>query len=139
MNSKQSELCKVLEEEGRVDLVLEIKKEFTNCEGCSKCCNYVIFELACDLNYSYLLYLLYHNIHLFVDKESKEIDALVENSCSKLKNNKCSIYENKPDICNSYANLICLEKKREDSILVIKTVEELESNKELILSIIEDS
>ena len=134
MNNKQLELITVLEKEGRTDLAKEIQKEFTDCKGCDKCCKYVLFEVAFQNNYSYLEYLLYHNITLFVDKELKTIDALIETVCNKLKDGKCSIYETKPQICNEYSNIVCLEKKPSDMILIIKTIEELEHNKELIMS-----
>lgn len=63
---------------------------------CSKCCEDIIIPLGYKIPEDMKRWIELHGI----ETESKAIKLKV--SCLKLKDGKCSIYEDRPDICREY-------------------------------------
>lgn len=79
-----------------------IKKE---CENCNMCCKHVIFELQKPANkedYDEIIWFLSHKgIKVYIDEEGGW-NAEARNECKYLKDGKCSIYNERPQICRDY-------------------------------------
>lgn len=69
----------------------------TNCDNCSKCCETVMFEL---FGKDHETWAKYHGLKIvkFMDKKYVQFDI----KCQKLVNGRCSIYENRPEMCRRY-------------------------------------
>lgn len=132
--NRGEELKEVLRNAGREDLVKEVEGLVTNCNTCdAKCCRYVMLPMIPDKEKSYFEYLIYHGFQIIIDTEDNEIDVLIEVDCDKIgPNNKCNVYNNRPNICKDHANLICFEQNNDVDYIVIKTVEDLNNSWNII-------
>lgn len=82
---------------------MSIKDELQlNCGGkCTGACCKVAFLPLEDLDRARWVAL--HGIRVFRIRETGQYRALIEKKCSALTGkNKCSIYENRPDLCRRY-------------------------------------
>lgn len=137
----QNRVIEVLNQSGKKELAEKIKEMFTECSSCNaKCCKYIIFEIL-DLEYTYLQYLIYHGVSLFLDTANKTIDSIIMSTCSKLDDQgNCTVYDTRPDICKDHAEIVCFEaKKNLEGVTIISTEEEMEKHKNEILEIIRSS
>ena len=64
------------------------------CNNCGECCQYVMIRI--DTEKTNIEWLKLHGIEVDVDM------AKINLPCSALKNNKCTIYESRPDICRNF-------------------------------------
>lgn len=60
-----------------------------NCSGCGQCCKNLFLTKEVSEQFS-------ESVQKLIDEFPYEIHNGV---CEKLKNNKCSVYEDRPDIC----------------------------------------
>lgn len=67
-----------------------------NCDNCSKCCEDIILPLAFKPDEDIKRWIEFHGIEV----QNKMIR--IKNGCEKLKDNKCSIYEQRPNNCRNY-------------------------------------
>ncbi len=76
-----------------------MKKE--KCKKCGKCCRYMAFWLSKKPSKDIIRWV---NLHkgAKVIKEGKYWTYRFYLKCSKLKNNRCSIYKQRPDLCKEY-------------------------------------
>jgi Fe-S-cluster containining protein len=65
---------------------------------CGKCCNEV--TLIIDRNRTDIEWLELHNLK--VKEDGNDIRVTIKLSCSKQIDNKCSIYESRPEICKNF-------------------------------------
>ena len=81
-----------------------MKKE---CKKCGKCCRFMAIWFYKKPNKEYIRWA---NLHKKVEiiKENNGWQLRFESKCSKLKNNRCSIYKNRPKLCKEYK---CWEKE----------------------------
>jgi len=82
----------------------EMKKE---CKKCGKCCKYILLWLPHDATKDYIRWIGYHKgmrIVTFRSGINKGFKAIrIDSRCEKLtKDNKCSIYKNRPTECRNY-------------------------------------
>jgi Fe-S-cluster containining protein len=70
-----------------------------DCSKCSKCCEAIYLPYPEDSE-DIKRWIKYHDIE-FV-KNSKGTFIKIHNKCSKLKDGKCSIYEDRPEICKIF-------------------------------------
>jgi uncharacterized protein len=84
-----------------------MKQEIKTCEGCdAKCCRYVAIEIdkpeTREDFENIKWYVCHKNVNVFVDEEDGwYVEFLTP--CEFLgENNKCTIYEKRPQICRNY-------------------------------------
>lgn len=77
------------------------------CQMCRDCCNEV--TLIVDKNRTDIPWLLLHGFDITDDGKDIRVKFKVE--CSKQINNKCSIYESRPEICK---NFVCVNNIMDD-------------------------
>ncbi len=84
-------------------------------QSCSKCnalcCQYFCFEIDSPDDYDdyedIRWYLCHHDVSVHVDEDG-DWYIQIANRCNKLdKNNRCSIYEDRPLICRNYSGENC--------------------------------
>lgn len=71
-----------------------------NCKKCGGCCKTLILPLGITVDDDSQKWLEYHGIKVIRGNPISyiEIDAV----CSNLKDNQCSIYEQRPQVCRDY-------------------------------------
>jgi len=67
-----------------------------DCKDCSKCCEDIWLPLAVTPNEDIKRWIELHDI------EVKGNKARIKNKCSKLKDGRCSIYEDRPNNCREF-------------------------------------
>ena len=70
------------------------------CEQCGKCCEDLFLPLAITVDDDVKKWLEYHGIKTEFKNPLTYIRIPLK--CSKLKDGKCSIYENRPQVCRDY-------------------------------------
>ena len=80
-------------------------KDVKQCGHCNLCCKHIVIELDTPENkedYHEILWFLCHkNIKVYIGDEG-DWNAEINNECKYLKDSRCSIYEERPDICRGY-------------------------------------
>lgn len=72
-----------------------------DCENCSKCCESISLPLIWQgVDKNTRRWIKYHN--LSIKKINNELHIDIPIKCSKLIDNRCSIYEKRPDVCKEY-------------------------------------
>lgn len=71
------------------------------CKVCGGCCKNMFIWIGKDCDKDYLRWIRLHGIKV------KKIDGYyamqLKIKCQKLKNNRCSIYKNRPKLCREYS------------------------------------
>jgi len=70
------------------------------CNQCGKCCQNIILPLGIFLDEDDIRWVEYHGLGV-IEKDGKQ-QIKINHPCSKLVDNKCSIYEDRPEICQIY-------------------------------------
>ena len=79
------------------------------CEECGgKCCNYIAIQIDKPVNkkdYDYIRWYLTHkNVNIFIDHERNWYVEFRTPCDYHQKNNRCSIYTSRPEICRQHGN-----------------------------------
>lgn len=69
------------------------------CKDCPKCCQYVLFPL---IDRDHARWAKLHGVRIFVGERTNTLKARLEIPCQMLKDGKCSIYEDRPQMCKDY-------------------------------------
>lgn len=84
--------------------------EKNGCENCNQCCKHVVVEIDTPKNkddYNEILWFLCHeNMWVYVDEDS-DWNLEIKSPCKYLKDNRCSIYEERPETCRDYTAEEC--------------------------------
>ena len=70
------------------------------CKKCGKCCTNLILPLGLPANEDVEKWLSYHNVPIVKRDPIPYIELDIK--CSKLINNKCSIYKDRPENCKIF-------------------------------------
>lgn len=70
------------------------------CKKCGDCCKNIELPLGMVVDEDDIRWIEYHNIK--VVKRDDKYFIRIDNQCDKLIDNKCSIYKNRPEICQLY-------------------------------------
>jgi Fe-S-cluster containining protein len=68
------------------------------CSSCGKCCSNIFIPFLA--NEDEKRWIEYHSMEVIENEIGTFIK--INNPCSKLKDNKCSIYEDRPKVCRGY-------------------------------------
>jgi Fe-S-cluster containining protein len=71
-----------------------------NCQRCGDCCRDIILPLRIKLDEDDIRWVEYHNLKV-IEKEGQQW-VKIQNPCSQLKDNKCLIYDNRPENCQIF-------------------------------------
>ena len=71
-----------------------------NCNQCGDCCRDITLPLGMIFDDDDVRWIKYHGIEI-IEKDGRQW-VKINNPCSKLINNKCSIYENRPFNCKVF-------------------------------------
>jgi len=108
----------------------------TKCEQCGKCCRYVFIDLdepEEKVDWEEMRWFLTHKkVKIYKDEDGWGVEFITD--CKYLINNKCSIYEKRPDVCRDHIPGECdNEEGTFDYELIFDNVEDfdkwLEKNK----------
>ena len=69
-------------------------------KDCADCCQDIILPLGMIFDEDDINWVEYHNLKV-IEKEGKQW-VKIFNPCNKLKDNRCSIYETRPENCQIY-------------------------------------
>jgi len=79
---------------------LNFKTMSIDCKDCSDCCQNIILPLGMKFDEDDIRWIEYHGIKV-IKKDGKQ-SVVIPNKCEKLKDNKCSIYKDRPEQCQIY-------------------------------------
>jgi Fe-S-cluster containining protein len=68
------------------------------CVDCSRCCENIFLPFLADGDEK--RWIEYHGLKVIENEMGAFIK--INNKCSQLKDGKCSIYEDRPDVCRKY-------------------------------------
>jgi Fe-S-cluster containining protein len=71
-----------------------------SCKQCGDCCQNIILKLADYFDEDDIRWIEYHNLEV-VEEKGKQF-VKISNPCLKLVDNKCSIYKDRPEVCQLY-------------------------------------
>lgn len=101
------------------------------CENCAAlCCKYIVLDIDTPEELkdfeNIKWYVVHKNTEVFVDDEGVwNIRFLTK--CDQLdKNNKCKIYQTRPEICKEFSSKTCPQNKEYEEILTFKKIEDVE-------------
>jgi Fe-S-cluster containining protein len=69
-------------------------------KDCANCCKDIILPLGIIFDQDDIRWIEYHNLEV-VEKDGKQW-VKINQPCSKLRDNKCSIYETRPENCQIF-------------------------------------
>ena len=72
----------------------------SNCKKCGDCCRNIKLELRMICDEDTIRWIEYHNLK--VEKVDDRQFVVINNPCDKLVDNKCSIYKNRPEVCQMF-------------------------------------
>jgi Fe-S-cluster containining protein len=73
---------------------------FKTCQLCAACCQNIILPLERIFDKDIIRWIEYHNLEVI--EEGGRQCVKISNPCSKLKDNRCSIYEDRPENCKLF-------------------------------------
>lgn len=81
------------------------------CAGCDMCCRHVTIELDepdCDEDFDNIIwYLMHENVHVWIDDDESWYVEF-NTPCKALKDNLCTIYHKRPQVCRDYTQENCI-------------------------------
>ena len=100
------------------------------CDGCDLCCRHIAVEIdepESEKEFGQIRWFLLHeDVWVFIDNDNSW-NLQVNRPCVKLKDNMCSYYEKRPQICRDYSAENCERNGDGDSFkLMWKNLEEFE-------------
>jgi Fe-S-cluster containining protein len=105
-------------------------EEKNPCDGCDLCCRHVAVEIdepETKKEFDQIRWFLLHeDVWIFIDNDNSW-NMQVNRPCVKLKDGRCSYYENRPRICRDYSAESCEKHGDGDSFKIMwKSLEEFE-------------
>lgn len=79
-----------------------LNKTKIKCKKCGRCCKVMYLWLGGKPEADYRRWINLHE-KIKVVKRGRDYGVRIELKCTKLKNNSCTIYKNRPDICKEYS------------------------------------
>lgn len=71
-----------------------------NCIDCSKCCQNIILPIAVSPNADQIRWIELHDVEVVKIRGITHLK--INQPCNKLNDNKCSIYNKRPQVCKDY-------------------------------------
>lgn len=107
-----------------------MKKNTKSCEGCNgACCRYVSVEIDVPeelKDFEEIKWFVIHKgVYVYVDEDDCWYIEF-STPCRYLENNKCSIYEKRPNICKEYNHDECTFHNEYSEKFTFKTLEDVE-------------